>query len=309
MKKRGISLIVLIITIIVIIILAAVVILTLSKNNPIDSAKEARFKEDVRTFQDELALAVSKEYANSGGHRDEKITTSDFEKIKEYIPSFSEKYKDKFVIENDNIFCINVLDKEMLWCKDLNVNLLYTKLEYLESTGTQYINSKIKTTYNTGCTMDCMLLEDSNGYGFIGYNRRAIINNWSYTRHYSYDIFDYGDKRILINAKTSLNTRYKISFGNGYMSIPELNVHSTGNKSDKIPNDEIILFGSYWNNEEVLCRKMRIYELCLYEQETLICNFIPVLDQNNKPALYDKVEGKFYYNQGTGEDFKYKLKE
>ena len=44
-KQNGISLIVLIVTIIVIIILAAVVILTLSKNNPIDSSKEATFKE------------------------------------------------------------------------------------------------------------------------------------------------------------------------------------------------------------------------------------------------------------------------
>ena len=48
--KNGISLIVLIITIIVIIILAAAVILTISKNNPVDSAKEAKFKEDVRSF-------------------------------------------------------------------------------------------------------------------------------------------------------------------------------------------------------------------------------------------------------------------
>ena len=43
-ENRGISLIVLIVTIIVVIILAAVVILTLSKKNPIESAKEARFK-------------------------------------------------------------------------------------------------------------------------------------------------------------------------------------------------------------------------------------------------------------------------
>ena len=51
MKKKGISLIVLIVTIIVIIILAAAVILTLSKNNPVGSAKEAKFKEDIRSFK------------------------------------------------------------------------------------------------------------------------------------------------------------------------------------------------------------------------------------------------------------------
>ena len=61
-QKKGISLIVLIVTIIVIIILAAVVILNISKNNPVESAKEARFKEDVRSFQDDLSLSISKDY-------------------------------------------------------------------------------------------------------------------------------------------------------------------------------------------------------------------------------------------------------
>ena len=58
--KRGISLIVLIVTIIVIIILAAAVILTISKNNPVSSAKEATFKEDVTAMQDELSMYLSK---------------------------------------------------------------------------------------------------------------------------------------------------------------------------------------------------------------------------------------------------------
>ena len=59
--KKGISLIVLIITIIVVIILAAAVIITISKNNPVESAKEATFKEDVRSFQDELNMYISNE--------------------------------------------------------------------------------------------------------------------------------------------------------------------------------------------------------------------------------------------------------
>lgn len=54
--KKGISLIVLIVTIIVIIILAAVVILTITKNNPINSSKEAVFKEDYHSFVSELEV-------------------------------------------------------------------------------------------------------------------------------------------------------------------------------------------------------------------------------------------------------------
>ena len=44
-----------------IIILASVVILTISKNNPITSAKEATFKEDIRSFQSELSIYVGNE--------------------------------------------------------------------------------------------------------------------------------------------------------------------------------------------------------------------------------------------------------
>lgn len=121
-NKRGISLIVLIITIIVIIILAAVVILTITNNNPIESAKEAAFKEEVRGFQDELAMTVSKEYMNVQGQRDISITTSVYEEIKEKIPSFYEKYKDKYIIVDDELVgTINLKDKEKKWTEDLGI--------------------------------------------------------------------------------------------------------------------------------------------------------------------------------------------
>lgn len=122
-NKRGISLIVLIITIIVIIILAAAVILTITKNNPVSSAKESAFKEDVRTFQDDLALTLAKAYTDKQGQRDEKISTSDFNKIKNYIPSFTEKYKGKFIIQDDQLVGTDSLsEKEKTWANDINIS-------------------------------------------------------------------------------------------------------------------------------------------------------------------------------------------
>ena len=103
MKKRGISLIVLIVTIIVIIILAAAVILTIGKINPIESAREAVFKEDVRTFQDELSMYIAKEYTSSGGQRDVKISATSLKGIQNYIPSFRKKYEGKFIIKNNGL--------------------------------------------------------------------------------------------------------------------------------------------------------------------------------------------------------------
>lgn len=60
MKNKGISLIVLIITIIVVIILAVTVILTLSKNNPIESAREAKILSSLHNVNDSIELYKSK---------------------------------------------------------------------------------------------------------------------------------------------------------------------------------------------------------------------------------------------------------
>ena len=156
MKKSGISLIVLIVIIIVIIILAAVVILTLSKNNPIESSKEAAFKEDVRTFQDELAMYISKDYTNKAGQRDEKITATNYNPVGDpssvytYIPSFSKKYEGKFVIKNDELmYNEDMIQQEKDWCKSLNVKgNIKTGAEKAKDDPQNYYGAKVN--YKTG---------------------------------------------------------------------------------------------------------------------------------------------------------------
>ena len=159
MKKTGISLIVLIVTIIVIIILAAVVILTLSKNNPIESSQEADFKEDVRTFQDELAMYISKDYTNKAGQRDEKITATNYESegdpksVYTYISSFSKKYEGEFVIKNDELMYSEgkLTDDEQKWSNSLNVKLNQkTGAEKAKEDPENYYGAKVKYSAPNG---------------------------------------------------------------------------------------------------------------------------------------------------------------
>ena len=133
-KKNGLSLIVLIITIIVVIVLASVVILTISKNNPIESAKEARFKDDVRAFQDELAMYISSEMVKDYNGIREKIITSNMpstDEMKKYISSFSKKYEHKlgiyddelvyYIADEDENVTNKLTDQEENWLKDLGI--------------------------------------------------------------------------------------------------------------------------------------------------------------------------------------------
>ena len=161
-QKKGISLIVLIITIIVIIILAAAVILTVGKNNPVESAREATFKEDLRSFQDDLALSISKDYTKKAGQRDNKFNATDFDKIKDYIPSFTKKYEGKFAIVNDELKYVGEEEKEITWSKDLGVEV--SVIAEMTEDGVPIPRG---FTYVTGTKETGTVIEDSIGNQFV----------------------------------------------------------------------------------------------------------------------------------------------
>ena len=117
LTHRGISLIVLIVTIIVIIILAAAVILTLSKNNPIENAREARFKEDIRGMQDELSMYLSSKYTKELGNFDPSTVNLDKENgITDELPS-TDGYEDIIEVQNGKLVYKGENKKERTYFK------------------------------------------------------------------------------------------------------------------------------------------------------------------------------------------------
>ena len=112
--KKGISLIVLIVTIIVIIILAAAVILTITKNNPVSSAKEATFKEDMASIQDELSMYLSKKYTDNPTSFDKSSVNLSGDSMVTELPS-TKKYKDK----------VSVIKGKLAWNGEIENNIEY----------------------------------------------------------------------------------------------------------------------------------------------------------------------------------------
>ena len=121
--KKGISLITLVITIIVIIILAAAVILTLNNNNPIENAKEATFKSDVKTLHSELTMYISKQTADTlGVFKAEELNLSETTtpKIEEVLTSIkSSGLKGKVEVQNGKLVYTGTIEKEEKWFKEI----------------------------------------------------------------------------------------------------------------------------------------------------------------------------------------------
>ena len=97
--KKGISLIVLVITIIVIIILSVAVILTITGNNPILNAQKAVIQNDLRSFQERLALYIMEKDLETEG---------EFDKESLYAYENEILYNTKLEGESGNIYSVNV---------------------------------------------------------------------------------------------------------------------------------------------------------------------------------------------------------
>ena len=168
--KRGISLIVLIVTIIVIIILAAAVILTITKNNPVSSAKEATFKEDVTAMQDELSMYLSKKYTDNPTSFDKSSVNLSGDSMVTELPS-TKKYKDKVSVIEGNLVKNNskVNSEEKKWFNEVIGNTSNVKKEWQDTiVSVKYgVPIPIGFTYNEGTKDTGLVIQDEKGNEFV----------------------------------------------------------------------------------------------------------------------------------------------
>ena len=171
-QKRGISLIVLIVTIIAIIILAAAVILTISKNNPVSSAKEATFKEDMANIQDELSMYISKKYTDDPLSFEKSSVNLSGDSMVTELPS-TKKYKDKVSVVEGNLVVNNnskVNTDEKKWFNEVIGNTSNVKEEWQDTIASVKYGVPIPKgfTYKEG-TKDTGLViqQDEKGNEFV----------------------------------------------------------------------------------------------------------------------------------------------
>lgn len=177
----------------------------------------------------------------------------------------------------------------------------YTRLEYIEGTGTQYLDTgkvfkyaetdefymKFAITTNSGT----YVLMGSDGSGTSGNQLVAMGGNLrldqcsqskvSYSAQYIYEYVVKDGTAIVAGVTNQL-------------SIQE----------NDIPPHPVYVFGKNVSGNGVetnTIANMRLYELYYKENGVETIHLIPVLDENGIPCMYDTVSRRFIYNAGTGE--------
>ena len=169
-QKKGISLIVLIVTIIVIIILAAVVILTITKNNTVSSAKEATFKEDMVSIQDEFSMYLSKKYTEDPLSFEKSSVNLSGDSMVTELPS-TKKYKDKVSVVEGKLILNNgkVNLEEKKWFNEVIGNTSNVKEEWQDTIASVKYGVPIPKgfTYKEGTKDTGLVIQDGNCNEFV----------------------------------------------------------------------------------------------------------------------------------------------
>lgn len=172
----------------------------------------------------------------------------------------------------------------------------YQQVEYLESTGTQYIDTRVIPKINTKARVK-FAPTMFTGHGYFG--ARHDPDRFCCTTFESATYFGVGmSVSTWVENRTfiTLGTIYDCIFGNGFANINGTNYNETVYSS--FGDAGTFKLASY--REEKSSAK---YYLCqMWENDNLIFYGIPCYRKSdNKPGMYDTVNKVFHTNQGIGE--------
>ena len=170
----------------------------------------------------------------------------------------------------------------------------FTPIEYLESTGYQLIDTGIVATINTKFELKIASskLNANPIFGDNWYYRNAFL---MFENNFIKWHLDNSQGLMSTDTPIQVNTPIYIKVSNGalqvnndyYIGVPLYNYNI---------NKTVKLF-FHDSNPSII----KMYYFQIYDNDVLVRDFIPVIDNDGVPCMYDKVEGKLYYNAGTGQ--------
>ena len=187
----------------------------------------------------------------------------------------------------------------------------YTECEYIESSGTQYINTGI--TYTDNITFSGRLAissgTSSSKYGFFGYR---CIESAKQDGNMKWFLV-YGDGKLGVRfgvngddstSKLTAGTAYNIEFDGTNLKVDNVTYVSVTGTYSTTDFKNAYLFscnmdGYYSEGISKFCGK--IYYFNIYDDGVLVRDFVPAMEKSdNVYGMYDLISKTFFTNQGTG---------
>lgn len=211
--------------------------------------------------------------------------------------AWEEKEGERTIITNGNNIKTALLPGET-YMRQLYDNITFdgTELQYIRSSGTQYINTKYKPNGNTSIDMEMKSL-GSTGILFGAYNN-DWTNGFGIYAHYNDNDKHY--RHYADNVKTNTNANdMHIQCNKGVTIINDVTQANSAIKTFNV-NYNMYIFGGNWSGGTKDITTYSLYKFKIYDDNVLVRDFIPCKDPDGIVCLYDKVSKQYFYNSGTG---------
>lgn len=194
----------------------------------------------------------------------------------------------------------------------------YNLLEYIGSTGTQYIDTGYVMSSNTEkIYADYEKTDVSNSVSIFGAEKNISGSNRSFTLipyGTNTSTIYIGDNSSSLSLPSEANVRYRTTLeangGNLKVSVLKVsdNTTTTNTTTYTVNNgnltavtNSIILFGNHTSSGYSQLSTVKIYSFKLWDNGVLKRNLVPVSRKSdNVLGMYDTVSNVFYTNAGTG---------
>ena len=175
----------------------------------------------------------------------------------------------------------------------------YTALEYIQSSGSQYIDTGRKLTQDSDITIDFSIVDKlDNDAGILGSRESPSKNNLALFKQRSDRLF-VGDfsayPKYRFTTTSSLN-RTKIRMNKTGVWVNDILKKSWSDVANfETPTNGLIfdVGNNNWTGNKAI---MRLYGYTDGNAQKLV----PCLDTNGVPCLYDLIGKTALYNQGSG---------
>ena len=181
----------------------------------------------------------------------------------------------------------------------------YQEVEYIESTGTQYIDSNYISNSKTTAILTYAITGPTSGGDEMFFGATNSVGSSyleAYVNHRWYAALGGGRYRYVLTGKgVGTNKKYVAQINKDALVVDG----NIKNSTEQISDANIPIYIFAWNNNGNVQYKhshMRLYNLIFKENEEEVRNYIPCYHINsNETGLYDVINGNFYNNLGTDE--------
>lgn len=178
----------------------------------------------------------------------------------------------------------------------------YTQIEYIESDGSQYVDTGFKANQDTRIVFDADVLEvTSTATGLFGC-RDKIGSNGFYiyeTTSSSGNYIDGYGNSYTTSIKLSASGKHKIDKNKNITYIDGTVGYTYSTQTFTAPVTVTLFTVNQSSGVDERMSKLKLYSCVIYDNDIIVRYYIPCVNEFGAAGLYDTVSGAFFVNSAS----------